>query len=319
MLALPQSLRDIPNLNLYFPHQDPDLPQRVSVGWTRETEPGYSWRGLERPDGPMGIFQYTLAGRGILERGGQRYIVQAGEAFLVEIPDDHHYYLPAGWPPWEFIYVCFDGNDLLRHAHRLIGTHGSVYPIPLDHAALGVYSELFLAVHQRQVAEVEQLAEMLYRFMLGLRRAISSPHLSPSAPVMQALQWAAQHYAEAVTIEGMAEASGLSRAHFCRLFRREMAQSPWHYLTDIRLQRARSLLRGTRLALEAIALQCGFAGAGYFGKVFLKTYGLTPTAYRHGETPPLAPPPDDTSAARCVNPTTSFDPCAQFFTPSRAR
>ena len=96
MFAFPPELLNATGAVRFFSHADAEFPRRVTLGWSREALPSYSWRGLERLDSPC-IFQYTLAGRGVLERGGTRYLLAPGTAFLVEVPDDHHYYLPEGW------------------------------------------------------------------------------------------------------------------------------------------------------------------------------------------------------------------------------
>ncbi|HEX2951986.1 MAG TPA: AraC family transcriptional regulator [Armatimonadota bacterium] len=283
MLTLPPGMMNSPNLNGYFPHDDPNLPHHISMGWERRTSPTYSWWGLQRPDGPTCIFQYTLAGHGVLERAEERYVLKAGQAFLVTVPDDHHYYLPAGWEPWEFVFICFDGGDVIRHVHWVLDQQGPVFDLPIDHPVLGCYSELLSAMQAQQCPNVEMIAECLYRFILRLRRSVKHPPTLPRQEVTRVLQYVAQHYAEDINIENLAEASGLSRAHFSRIFHHEMGTSPLQYLLDIRLQRATCLLRSTQFSLEEISAQCGFASANYFGKVFRKHYATTPMAYRNEE------------------------------------
>jgi AraC-like DNA-binding protein len=52
------------------------------------------------------------------------------------------------------------------------------------------------------------------------------------------------------------------------------------YLTQIRLQEAQRLLRTTALSLSDISEMCGFSGSNYFGDVFRRYTGLSPSAYR---------------------------------------
>lgn len=281
MFSFPPELLNTQSAVRFFSHADADLPRGAVLGWSRETLPSYSWRGLERPDTPC-IFQYTLAGCGVLERGGTGYLLDSGKAFLVEVPDDHHYYLPEGWAPWEFVYLCFEGgDDVLRHVRWILAHHGPVLTLPSGHAALRCYEELFLAIHRQTMPDVETLAALLYRLVLHLRQAVDRPHTTPRPAIAQSLQFIARNYAREIGIDALAGEAGLSRAHFCRLFRREMGVSPLHYLTQVRLERAQALLRATPYTLEAIAQQCGFADASYFGKRFLQAFGMTPTVYRH--------------------------------------
>lgn len=276
-------------LHAFFPHTDPHLPRRVLIGWAEEQTPSYSWRGLERPDGPVGIFQYTIRGRGVLERAGERYLLDAGQAFLVEVPDDHHYYLPAGWEPWEFCFIVFDGDDLLRHARWILAQHGPVLALGETHPVLSAFTTLCATLAGDTVTDAEALSTTLYPFMMALRRVAGPPQRRPSPPVARAMQFAARRYHEPLDIGLLARIAGLSRAHFCRLFHQETGQTPSNYVTHLRLQRACSLLRGTQLPVDIIAGQCGFAGASYFGKVFHKVFGIAPSAYRDGTAPLYTP------------------------------
>jgi len=211
--------------------------------------------------------------------------LKPGTAFLVEVPDDNHYYLPAGWAPWEFVYITFDGADLLRHAHWIIERQGPVLSMPFTHSVPDRVARFMHAVSAHQVPDVETLAEWLYGIMLGLRREAGSPQMLPHPPIARAMQFAARHFYEDIGVAELATAAGLSRAHFSRVFSRHVGVGPLEYLTRVRLQRALTLLRGTFLPLDEIATQCGFENASYFGKVFRKVLGLTPIAYRKGGQP----------------------------------
>lgn len=263
-----------------FAHNDANLPQRIVLGQEEATRPTYTWHGLERRDGPISVFQYTLSGRGVLERKGIRHILTPGQAFIVDIPDDHRYYLPAGWAPWNFIFLCFNGEDMLRHVRRIIETHGPIFTLPAHHPVAKCYLDLIPAVISGNVNDVETFAELLYRFVLALRRTAECANHPTSTAINHALQFSAQHFADNIGVNEMAQAAGFSRAHFCRQFRLQTRTSPLEHLQQLRLQHAASLLRSTALSLDDIATFCGFTSASYLGKVFRKTYAISPTAFR---------------------------------------
>jgi AraC-like DNA-binding protein len=84
----------------------------------------------------------------------------------------------------------------------------------------------------------------------------------------------------------MAQAAGLSKAHFSREFRRTFGESPYVYLMTRRLERAAALLRNTDHSVAEICLEVGLQGVGSFTTSFKRMYGRTPTEYR--ETAPPA-------------------------------
>ena len=59
-----------------------------------------------------------------------------------------------------------------------------------------------------------------------------------------------------------------------------MNQTLSQYLTQIRLDNSRKMLRETHLSITEIAMACGFSSQSYFTKIFRETYGLTPGLYR---------------------------------------
>jgi len=87
-------------------------------------------------------------------------------------------------------------------------------------------------------------------------------------------------YTEPLTVDDMAAAACLSRAHFSRQFRRAFGESPHAYLLSRRLERAATLLRGTDYSVADICMQVGLTSVGSFTSSFTRAYGLTPTSYR---------------------------------------
>lgn len=84
---------------------------------------------------------------------------------------------------------------------------------------------------------------------------------------------------ESLSLDAMAEAAGLSRFHFLRLFRRVFEKTPHAYLTDVRLSRARDLLaRGTPVTEACFAV--GFTSVGSFSTLFTKKLGLSPRDFQ---------------------------------------
>ena len=83
----------------------------------------------------------------------------------------------------------------------------------------------------------------------------------------------------------MADAAGLSRAHFSREFRRAFGESPHAYLLTRRLERAAALLRDSDRTVADICLSVGLTSIGSFTTSFTRMFGRSPTAYRAGFPP----------------------------------
>src|SRR3954465_2122556 len=92
---------------------------------------------------------------------------------------------------------------------------------------------------------------------------------------------------EALDVDDLARAAGLSRAHFSREFRRAFGESPPAYLLTPRLERAAALPRTTDRSVADVCFSVGLQSVGSFTTSFTRTYGKSPTVYR-AEFPPAS-------------------------------
>jgi AraC-like DNA-binding protein len=102
----------------------------------------------------------------------------------------------------------------------------------------------------------------------------------PARHLLRAKDLADARYFGPLGVDDLAQAAGLSRAHFSREFRRAFGESPHAYLLTRRLERAAALLRGTDRSVMEICLSVGLQSVGSFTTSFTRTYGISPTAYR---------------------------------------
>lgn len=90
-----------------------------------------------------------------------------------------------------------------------------------------------------------------------------------------------QHLKEPLTLEDVANACFLSKSHFCKIFKEETGKTFKTYLNEVRIERAKSLLRHSSLKNYSIAKEVGIEDASYFNELFKKTTGLTPNEFRN--------------------------------------
>ena len=88
-----------------------------------------------------------------------------------------------------------------------------------------------------------------------------------------------------LSLQALANESGYSRVHFVRMFKTATGYSPHNYLLNLKLERARELLKNPSKSLIDIALDCGFSSHSHMSRLFHRTLGLTPSAYRRSLRP----------------------------------
>jgi AraC-like DNA-binding protein len=103
---------------------------------------------------------------------------------------------------------------------------------------------------------------------------------APARHLLRAKDLADARYCTHLSVDDMARAANLSRAHFSREFRRTFGESPHAYLLTRRLERAAALLRNTDHSVAEICFSVGLRSVGSFTTSFTNTYGVSPTVYR---------------------------------------
>jgi AraC family transcriptional regulator len=85
---------------------------------------------------------------------------------------------------------------------------------------------------------------------------------------------------EDLSLDEMAQSVGLSTAHFARIFRKSMGETPHQFVLRQKLERAKRMLRAPDARVLDVALACGFKTQQHFAQVFRDVLGASPTEYR---------------------------------------
>jgi len=116
----------------------------------------------------------------------------------------------------------------------------------------------------------------------GGLRIYSGPRMGGLSPARERLakDMMLADLAGELSIRDLAEACGLSQAHFSRAFRQATGKPPHRWLLEQRVERAKNLLAYTEDNISEIALKCGFADQSHLTRIFLRAIGVTPGAWR---------------------------------------
>jgi len=98
--------------------------------------------------------------------------------------------------------------------------------------------------------------------------------------VVEAKLYIEKNYQSALTVNEIAAALFISAPYLYRLMREEVGVSPAHYLNNLRIRHAMSLLRLTTLPVSTISSNAGFETEQSFYRQFKKQMGITPSQYR---------------------------------------
>ncbi|WP_170885441.1 AraC family transcriptional regulator [Bacillus alkalicellulosilyticus] len=260
------------------------------VGWENREKKDYYWNGLERSDTDTYVFQYTLSGSGVLEYNNIKHKLTPGEAFIVDVPSSHSYYLPDDSEKWEFVYLTLQGQEVLKCWKYLRETLGSVFHVQADSELIQLLMRIYQDVKDMKVTDTFISSAKAYEFIMECYRFSKNKTLAanelPEA-IAKAVFYLRTHFEEQISIEDMAEYVGLSKYYFIKKFKEHVLISPLQYLTKVRMEQAFQLLTQTELPIKEIAERTGYTDANYFHKVFKKAVGVSAGEFRKNHTKSL--------------------------------
>lgn len=89
-----------------------------------------------------------------------------------------------------------------------------------------------------------------------------------------------QHFQDNLSIDQLASMCGLTKNYFISAFKRSMGETPYSYLSKLRISKAKILLETTDLSIQEVAAECGFQKANTLTTLFKNNTTMTPSQYR---------------------------------------
>lgn len=120
--------------------------------------------------------------------------------------------------------------------------------------------------------------QKLYRYYYSLPAASRQPqkHL---ARLKEILSYVQAHYAQELTLDEIAEHMNICKSECCRFFKKYMKMTIFDYILFLRIQNSLPLLREGE-SITKIASMSGFSTSAYYGQIFKRYMGCSPSRYR---------------------------------------
>ncbi len=229
---------------------------------------------------------------GVLVRGAERftyrrqtYVAPLGSIVVIN-PGEIHTGEAAGEEGWSYRMLYPEADLLRRAASQMVGREREVpfFSAPVIHDS--ATASALLDLHQRlehSDSTLERQSSLLWALaQLIARHADDRPvprlmHAEQKS-VDRVRDYLEERYAENVTLDDLARFVNLSPYHLLRLFRQQTGLPPHAYLTQVRVRRARSLLRAG-VPIAETALQVGFTDQSHLSRHFKRTVGVPPGQY----------------------------------------
>lgn len=174
----------------------------------------------------------------------------------------------SGWK--EYLIRAFQGETVSFSDIKV--------PIKQLEDTYGVKNDEIISVFQDIVAfpvfNQKGAAEQVILFFKDQRKYNVTHNIN------QSIKYIKENYQNEYCLDDVAKEANLSPYHFIRVFKSQTGRTPYEFLLDLKIQKAKELLDDTTRTITEICVELGFSSPSHFTKVFTNAVGLSPTAYR---------------------------------------
>lgn len=201
----------------------------------------------------------------------------AGDFLLLDCYAPHAYSTDSGC---ETLWLHFDGRQARGYYDLIRARLGNVFTIQDAAPALHAIESVYRTFHDGRVIREALLSQKITEILTQL---LLSDTARANDSIADVTSYINEHFAENLTIKGLADLALLSPYHFIRQFKAQVGFTPHEYLVNTRMNTAKYLLKNTAMSTKDICFGCGFSSESVFCNAFKKHTSMTPSAYRSNE------------------------------------
>lgn len=230
------------------------------------------------------LFFVVLSGSGTLTCQGNSYELMTGDCVFLDCRKPYSHI--SSEDLWKLKWVHFYGPTMPMIYDKYTERGGR----PAFHSSHGTeYATLIDAVYE--IADSDsyirdmQIAEKLTSILALLMEESWNPefcrHSNTKKMSLYAVkEYLEQHYREKISLDELASIFFIDKYYLAKAFKEQFGFTIHNYLNQIRITRAKSLLRFSKQSMEQIGDEVGIADPNYFARTFKKIEGISPSEYR---------------------------------------
>lgn len=231
---------------------------------------------VERSDLDCYIVLYTIKGSGILEYMGNEYTVNENQVIFID-SRIYHKYRTANCEKWEFFFMLISGVGV--HAYYDILFSEKYYVLDFfDDNIIKKFIDTMLYLDGKHSQQFELWAcRQINDFLIQLF-FLNSEYANTD--FVDVLEYIEKNIDKKLTIDELAEICRMSKYHFIRKFKKVYSETPYGYISRVKVNKAKALLLSSNHTVDEISILVGFNDTNTFIRSFKKYTGETPHRYR---------------------------------------
>ena len=172
--------------------------------------------------------------------------------------------------------VLVGGSNAVPHQ---AAQHGCAQKHPFSRRSLNAFRRMPVC-SKRQFRAVESLVDLFSETLSSVAAKLSLSERAPVPAIVTIEAYIKEHYRNVPLLAEAAKMAGMSREHFCRIFKKSTGHTYMEYVRQVRVQEAMKRLADPLYRISEIASEAGFESLANFNHVFKKMTGQNPTEYR---------------------------------------
>ena len=242
--------------------------------------------GISRPHGlDESILIFCTRGKGWAEIDGRRFAVGAGDLLFIPANKPHAYGVDDH-DPWSIHWAHFAGTAAASYASLLPAREYVLSITSADAKEVArMFRESYRLASTGHTERTLLLVSHILRYVLGLLffqtgRSLGGASRAIVHDLTKSIEFMRANVARSITLQELSRHAGLSPTRYSTLFRKQTGSSPVEHNIRLRMQAACYVLDTTALSVKEVAAKLGYDDPYYFSRIFQKTLGYSPLAYR---------------------------------------
>ena len=232
---------------------------------------------------PNGYIAYQVAwcvsGNGVFVVDGKEYKIDSHTGFYFAEGVPHEYY--AEQRPWTLRWIAFNGNQADYFFQFLKQPHGGVFKKSSLCGLDGAFRRLLSAIQSSDDYCDIACSAILHTLMADLIQVKGDSSNKPKDRLNPVISYVNANYNKDLSLDDLAARINVCPDYFCKLFKQIYRVTPFKYLINLRIQKAKFLLLMNQdLPIKDVAAMVGFHDTSYFCSAFRAREGVSPSQFR---------------------------------------